>query len=137
MIAAVERIIKAEALASGAEREPAILYSSTGSVLVNDPLATERTVTAFTEHFGAGELLPLPQLASSEDGGNLALAAGVPTVYWFWGGPDRDRVLTASAEGRFDQDIPSNHSPEFAPEIEPTIRTGVEALTIAALTWLE
>ncbi len=34
------------------------------------------------------------------------------------------------------RDIPSNHSPHFAPLIEPTLSTGVEAMTIAALTWL-
>ena len=29
-----------------------------------------------------------------------------------------------------------NHSPEFAPDVEPTLSTGVEALVVAARTWL-
>lgn len=136
VLAAVRRIVHAEALASGADREPEVVAQDSSPVLVSDPAATERTVAAFVGHFGADEVLPIPQLASSEDVGNFGLAAGVPTVFWFWGGPDRDRVLTALAEGRFEQDIPGNHSPQFAPETEPTITTGVEALTVAALTWL-
>jgi hippurate hydrolase len=136
MMAAIERIVRAEAAASGADREPDFVVTEGGPVLVSDPAATERTVAAFAGHFGAGELLPVPQLGSSEDVGNFGLAAGVPTVYWFWGGPDRDTVLNALIEGRFEQDIPGNHSPDFAPLVEPTLTTGVEALTVAALEWL-
>ena len=33
-------------------------------------------------------------------------------------------------------EIPSNHNPRFAPVIHPTLRTGVEALVVAARAWL-
>jgi hippurate hydrolase len=59
----------------------------------------------------------------------------VPTVFWFWGGIDTKTVLDALAEGRLDS-LPGNHSPHFAPLIEPTLTTGVQALTVAARTWL-
>jgi metal-dependent amidase/aminoacylase/carboxypeptidase family protein len=49
--------------------------------------------------------------------------------------PRRDEQ--AMAAGRFDQDVPYNHSPRFAPVSEPTIATGVEALATAALNWLK
>jgi len=42
-------------------------------------------------------------------------------------------VLTAIAAGRFEQDVPSNHSPLFAPVLHPTLRTGVETLVVGAL----
>jgi hippurate hydrolase len=32
--------------------------------------------------------------------------------------------------------FPSNHSPEFAPVIEPTLRVGIEAMLGAASAWL-
>ena len=35
-----------------------------------------------------------------------------------------------------DTDIPSNHSPFFAPLAQPTIPTGVRALVVAAREWL-
>jgi hypothetical protein len=67
--------------------------------------------------------------------GNFGEAAGVPTVFWFWGGLDTQTVLSAMAEGRLDS-LPGNHSPYFAPVIEPTLTTGIQALTLAARTWL-
>jgi hypothetical protein len=44
--------------------------------------------------------------------------------------------LRAISAGRFEQDIPSNHSPLFAPVLHPTLRTGVETLVVAALDFL-
>jgi hippurate hydrolase len=40
------------------------------------------------------------------------------------------------AAGTADTDIPSNHSPHFAPLAQPTIDTGVLALVVAAKAWL-
>jgi amidohydrolase len=133
--AAVERIIRAEAVASGADREPSLDWQMSAPVLVSDPEKTAATVTAFSARFGAGNLYPMPLVTGSEDVGIFGEAAGAPTVFWFWGGLDRELVLTALA-GNALNSLPSNHSSEFAPLIEPTLQTGVEALTVAALTWL-
>ncbi|HWG00506.1 MAG TPA: amidohydrolase [Trebonia sp.] len=132
---AVERVVRGESAVSGAPRPPAVTWGGDTPLLVSDPEATTATVAAFTAHFGADRLLPLPPITASEDVGVFGTAAGVPTVYWFWGGLDADTVITAFGEGRFDE-LPSNHSPEFAPVIEPTLTTGVQALTVAARTWL-
>jgi hippurate hydrolase len=105
-------------------------------LLVSDPAATEVTVAAFRGHFGDDRLMPLPLVTASEDVGHFGAAAGVPTVFWFWGGPDAQTVLAALAEGRLDS-LPGNHSPHFAPVIEPTLTTGIEALAVAARTWLQ
>ena len=35
------------------------------------------------------------------------------------------------------RDLPSNHSPRYAPVIEPTLSTGIAALTAAARIWLQ
>ncbi len=133
--AAIERIVRAEAAASGAEKEPLIEWHTSAPLLVSDPDRTAATVAAFTEHFGVENMFPMPVITGSEDVGIYGEAAGVPTVFWFWGGIDRDRVLGALATNTLNS-LPSNHSPEFAPLIEPTLRTGVETLTVAALTWL-
>ncbi len=42
----------------------------------------------------------------------------------------------AAAADRLSSDIPSNHSPHFAPVIQPTLDTGTTALVAAALSWL-
>jgi amidohydrolase len=134
--AAIERIIAAEATASSAPRPPQITWNISTPMLVSDPVATETTMAAFTDHFGPERLLPLPLVTASEDVGIFGEAAGIPTVFWFWGGPDTHTVLSAMAEGRLNS-LPGNHSPHFAPVIEPTLSTGIETLTVAARTWLQ
>jgi hippurate hydrolase len=134
--AAIERIIAAEAAASSAPRPPQITWNISTPMLVSDPVATATTMAAFTGHFGLERLLPLPLVTASEDVGIFGEAAGIPTVFWFWGGPDTQTVLSAMAEGRLDS-LPGNHSPHFAPVIEPTLSTGIETLTVAARTWLQ
>lgn len=133
---AIERIVRAEAAASGADRQPEINVSHNAPLLVNDEAAAEATVADFKRLFGADRVVQMRPVTGSEDVGILGAAAGVPTFYWFWGGPDSQTVLAAVKAGRLDEDIPSNHSTGFAPVIEPTITTGVQALVTAALTWL-
>jgi amidohydrolase len=127
--AAVERIVRAEAAASGAPREPEFDWHGGTPVLVSDPDATSRTVEAFTAQFGQERLIPGAVVNASEDVGVFGMAAEVPTVFWFFGGID----FSAREPGRA---AAMNHSPEFAPDIEPTLSTGVDALVVAARTWL-
>jgi hippurate hydrolase len=127
--AAVERIVWAEAAASGAPREPEFEWHDSTPVLVSDPDATARTVAAFTERFGQERLIPGALVNSSEDVGVFGAEAGVPTVFWFFGGID----FSAWEPGKA---VAMNHSPEFAPDLEPTLSTGVDALVVAARAWL-
>ncbi|MBR7824991.1 amidohydrolase [Actinospica sp. MGRD01-02] len=132
---AVERIVRAESAAGAAVREPDIAWEESAPVLVSDPDATTATLAALTEHFGPERILPMPPVTASEDVGVFGAAIGVPTVFWFWGGIEPDVVFQALAENTIDK-LPANHSPHFAPLIEPTLGTGVEALVTAALAWL-
>ncbi|MEY9875067.1 amidohydrolase [Streptacidiphilus sp. MAP12-33] len=132
---AIERLARAESAASAAVAEPDLVWSGSLPALVSDPEATSTTIAAFTAHFGAARVQTMPQVNASEDVGVFGTALGVPTVFWFWGGLDTGPTLAALQEGRLDE-LPGNHSPFFAPVVEPTLTTGVEALTVAALTWL-
>ena len=134
--AAVERIARAESQASAAPAEPDIDWFGSAPILISDPEATRTTLAAISGHFGAERIVPIPVVNASEDVGVFGEALGVPTVFWFWGGLDPAVAGPAFQEGREDE-LPSNHSPFFAPLIEPTLSTGVEALTVAALTWLD
>lgn len=133
--AAVERIVTAESQASGAPRPPRIEWDPGAPLLFSDPAATQTTVAAFSDYFGQHRLLPMPLVTASEDVGVFGEAAGVPTVFWFWGGLETQTTLKAMSEDRLDT-LPGNHSPHFAPVIEPTLSTGIQALTLAARTWL-
>ncbi|WP_392676457.1 amidohydrolase [Streptomyces sp. LN785] len=134
VMTAIERIVRAEAAASGAP-EPDVEWGTSAPLLVNDPDAASATFAAFTEEFGEQRLMPLPPVAASEDVGVFGEAADAPTVYWFWGGLDPEVFASAMAAGGIDS-LPSNHSPHFAPVVEPTLGTGVQALVVAALAWL-
>ncbi|GDY33008.1 amidohydrolase [Gandjariella thermophila] len=135
-LAAVERIVRAEATASGAPREPEITVTNSFPITVNDEPATLRLTAAFTDHFGADRVVEAPLATGSEDFGVLGDACGAPSVFWFVGGIDAAAFAEAEATGRLETDVPSNHSPHFAPVPHPTIATGVRALVAAALAWL-
>ncbi len=139
VLAAVERIVRAEAAASGAPRDPEIVLTESAPAVINDPQASARTRDYFDAALGPGLVFDPGPVTSSEDVGLLATAAGAPCVYWLFGGADP--ALFAGAAGiedvlRIVSGLPSNHSPLFAPVIEPTLRTGVAALCAAARGWL-
>ncbi len=136
VLAAVRRIIRGEAVASGAERDPEITVTDSFPVLSNDPAASERTAAAFRATFGEALVIDPGPVSASEDFGIFGTASGAPACYWVFGGVDAAAYLAAAQAGTVDRDVPSNHSPFFAPLVEPTIDTGVSALVCAALTWL-
>jgi hippurate hydrolase len=135
VLAAIERIARAESLASGAP-EPLIDFAESFPVTVNEHVATERTTAAFRSAFGEASVIDPGPVSGSEDVGLLATAVGAPLVYWILGGAHAETYLTAANAGMLDRDIPSNHSPHFAPEIQPTLDRGVDALVTAAREWL-
>ena len=133
VLAAIERIVHGEAATAGSPKPPEITPIGSFSVTSNDDAVTVELTAAFREHFGADRTMEAPLVTGSEDFGEFGLAAGVPSVFWLVGGVDAQSVLTAIGAGRFEQDIPSNHSPLFAPVIHPTLRTGIETLVVGAL----
>jgi hypothetical protein len=58
-----------------------------------------------------------------------------PNCYWGFGFTDPDTYLAADKDGHL-EDPPTNHPPRFLPPLQPTLRTGTEALITAALAWL-
>jgi hypothetical protein len=56
-------------------------------------------------------------------------------VYWLVGGVDPKTYAEAERAGRVNE-LPSNHSPEFAPVLDPTLRVGIETMLAAAGAWL-
>jgi hippurate hydrolase len=139
VLAAIERIVRGEAAASGAPREPEVVPLESFPALVNDGEAAARTRAAFEADLGAGLVVDPGPVTGSEDVGRLATAAGAPLVFWLLGGADPAAfggAQTMEDLAAIVRELPSNHSPEFAPVITPTLHTGVRALVSAARTWL-
>jgi hippurate hydrolase len=135
VLAAIERIVKAEAAASGAPRPPEIAPLDRYPLVVNDPAASKRVADAFRRHFSADRVRETGPAPASEDFGSFGAEWHAPSVFWFVGGTDPERYAKAKEAGRLNE-IPTNHSPCFAPVIHPTLQTGVEALIVASRAWL-
>ena len=133
----VERVVRAEAQASGAEEEPVIAIDHSLPPTINDVHATARLTLAFDSAFGDGTVVDPGMFTGSEDVSWFAREAGVPLVFWFWGGVDTQTYADAKAGGTIDRDIPTNHSPYFAPMLQPTLGRGVDALVVAAREFLD
>jgi amidohydrolase len=131
---AIKRIVDAEATASGAPRAPEITMTEHYPLTVNDPAGTARVATALRAQFGDDRVHELAApVSASEDFGSFGTEWGVPSVFWYVGGTDAELYHRAEQAGRVHQDIPTNHNPKFAPVIHPTLETGVQAITTAAL----
>lgn len=136
ILARVERVIRAEAVASGAEQPPTIRVDHSLPPTINDAAATARLTAAFDRAFGDGTVIDPGMFTGSEDVSWFAREADVPLVFWFWGGLDPQQYADAVARGTVNEDIPTNHSPFFAPILHPTIERGVDALVVAAKEFL-
>ena len=131
---AIRRIVEAEATASGAPRAPEITTTEHYPLTVNDPDRTARVAAALRAQFGEDRVHDLASpYSASEDFGSFGTEWGVPSVFWYVGGTDAALYREAEQAGRVAEDIPTNHNPRFAPVIHPTLETGVEAMTTAAL----
>ena len=132
LLAGINRTAKAVADMAGAVA-PDVKITTGGNAVVNDADLTERTAAVFRTAFGANaKVMPAP-IAASEDYSDFIIA-GVPSVFFMIGGMDPARIAELRAAGK---PVPVNHSPFFAPVPEPSIRTGVQAMTPAVLNVMQ
>lgn len=136
VLANIERIAEGEAASYGAPQPPEFDTMYSFPATENDPTATDLVAAAFDEHFGPQRSMQAPMATGSEDFGMFGRRGGYPSVFWFVGGTDPEQWNAASAAGRVNEDVPFNHSANFAPVQHPTMETGIETLITAALCWL-
>ncbi|HEY7911844.1 MAG TPA: amidohydrolase [Blastocatellia bacterium] len=132
IIASIERIAKGVAITAGLpeDRMPVVKVSGSGPATYNDPALTERLAQSFRRALGEENVVKGTAVMGSEDFGLLGLDGKIPTSMFRLGGTDPAEVRKSMQSGVA---LPSNHSPLFAPLPEPTIRTGVKAMTAAVL----
>ncbi|MEU4744328.1 peptidase dimerization domain-containing protein, partial [Actinosynnema sp. NPDC023658] len=138
-LAAIDRIVRGEAATSGAPREPEITAMNAYPAVVNDADAVTRTRVALAGVVTDARVVDPGPVTGSEDVGVFATAAGAPLVYWLLGGADPAAFAGATTFedlAAVAAELPSNHSPLFAPVVTPTLDVGVAALAAAAKSWL-
>ena len=136
---AVDRVVQAEAVAARAPQPPVVETLESAPPVVNDPGGVARTRAALETVVGAGAVVEPGLITASEDVGVLADAADAPCVFWLLGGADPAAFTGATdvdAVRRVVASLPSNHSPAYAPVLQPTLELGCRSLVAAALAWL-
>jgi amidohydrolase len=132
---AIERIVRAECEASGSPKAPEFEYYDSFPLTNNSPEVYAKVSAAFAARFGEKAIVMEPS-TGSEDFSDIPTALGVPYCFWIWGGFDPDVYSRAEADGTLNTVIPGNHASTFTPVMKPTLRTGVEAMTVALVAYL-
>jgi amidohydrolase len=123
VLAAIERITKAEATAAGAPRQPKIEHYEATDAVYNDPALSQRLEGVLESTLGKDNVVVEDPGMASEDFSFLT-AQGVPSFYFSLGGANPTKYAEAKAAGT---NLPSNHSSLFAPDVDPTLHTGIES----------
>ncbi|KAL5339471.1 hypothetical protein BJX70DRAFT_153772 [Aspergillus crustosus] len=134
IISAIQRIVTAECTASGSPKPPVFIPTRRFPPTVNDKNLADELALSFSEHFEDFDA-DTPRSNVSEDFSTLGTCRDLPCCFWFLGGIDPELWDEAQKSGTHTE-IPSNHSALFAPVIQPTMKSGVDALCVAALTVL-
>jgi hippurate hydrolase len=132
-LAAIERIARAEAAAAGAPKEPLVKIEKGFAANYNDPALTRRVAGAFAAAFGPKRVVELPPIMASEDFGEFGRAANVPYLEFWLGATPAGQYEAAHGDIA---KLPGPHSSQWAPDPEPTLKTGAAALTVAAIELL-
>lgn len=123
LLAAIERVTKAEAMAAGAEKMPLVEKYESTSAVYNDPVLTQHLAGTLENVLGKGSVVTEEPIMTSEDYAYF-VEHGVPSFYFTLGVADPQKLAEAHAAGR---QLPSNHSPLFAPVADPSIKVGITA----------
>jgi hippurate hydrolase len=132
ILESIDRIAKAEALAAGAPKPPKMEISEGTFATYNDPALTKRVAGALAKTLGESNVVEGEPVMGSEDFSEFG-RAGIPSLQFNVGAVPVAKFEAAQKNGT---PLPSLHSSEFAPDPQPTIKTGAISLTAAALELL-
>ena len=134
LLNAIQRIARGQGIAAGLPEEllPVVVVENDYTpATYNDPQLTERLAAVFRRLLGAANVLAEPPTMGGEDFSEYGRTGDkIPICMFDIGGVKRDVFDEARRTGRT---LPSLHSPFWAPDAEPTIKTGITAMTAAVL----
>jgi amidohydrolase len=138
IIEGVKRTARGVAIAAGvpADRMPivTVLDDESTPATINDPALSAKLQKIFEAKLGAENVIERKSIMGSEDFGIFSEDHKIPAVIFWLGAYDPAKVAESERTGVV---LPSPHSPFFAPLPEPALRTGVTAMTDAALALLQ
>jgi len=133
LLAAIQRVARGEAIASGAPKEPTVSVLDEGAPSTyNDPVLARRLREILTQALGNQAVTDFPPVMGFEDFSEFAVA-GIPGSYLWVGSAAPTVFEEARARGTYP---PGNHTSRMTPDREPTIRMAASVLTLSALELL-
>lgn len=129
LLDSIDRVARGVAVSMGAPKDkmPEVIRSKTETTppTINDRETAERVRASLTAAMGEGVLLDKPRegMGAEDFAYFVTPDTGVKGVYFDVGGVKEKDVEEAA----------SHHSPFFRIEPEPSIKTGVEAMTVSAI----
>lgn len=134
MISSIKRISENYAKAAGLPESKMPTYwirEPHTPALINDDALTERMVNVFKTNLGEDNIKEVEAQMIGEDFSRFGLQErNIPISMFYLGASDPEFLKKAKAEGL---EIPGLHSPQFAPLPEPTIKTGIKAMSVFAM----
>ncbi|MGH9239597.1 MAG: amidohydrolase [Vicinamibacterales bacterium] len=131
-LAALRRVVRAEAAAAAAPREPQVIVTpSSEAPVINDSQLTLRLANRLKQVLGEANVVEMPPKMTAEDFAEYG-RAGVRSTLLHIGAVDPARLKAARQTGI---PVPAPHSPEWAPDRETTLKAAVRA-EVTALTEL-
>ncbi|HYJ52291.1 MAG TPA: amidohydrolase [Allosphingosinicella sp.] len=131
----IARIARGEAIAAGVaeDRMPVVTVQDAQytPATVNTEGLTQSTAALFRQHFGEARVQQTPPVMGGEDFSRYHIADPriESLIFWVGGVP---QARWDAVHGDVNQ-LPSLHSPFWAPEAETVIATATEAMTVAAM----
>lgn len=98
----------------------------------NDPELTRHAAKVMREALGDENVITVEPVMGGEDFGRFGQVEPKIPIHIFWLGTVAPEKFEASLKSG--QSLPSLHSNLFAPLPEPTLKTGVKAMTVSALS---
>jgi len=130
VLASIAREAKGEALAAGAPKEPLVEVKTGTDSVVNDPQLVARAVKAVEQAVGPDFVKEMPAKMTSEDFAMYGQQPGVKALLLHVGAVDAGRLEAAKKAGK---PLPGTHSPQWAPDLKPTLTNTIKAETAILL----
>jgi hippurate hydrolase len=133
VLASIVREVEGEAQAAGAPKKPQVEIVPGADSVYNDPELTARAVAAVQGALGNQNVVEMPAKMTSEDFANYG-QAGVKAVLLHVGAVEPGKLAAARKAGKYP---PGTHSPQWAPDFKPTVRSFITAETAILLDLLK
>jgi len=132
LLTAIERVVDGEAAAAGAEKKPSVTRTEGVRAVYNDPGITQRIIASLESVLGKEKVIQGRPIMASDDFAEFA-HEGVPSMMLNLGMVNPAKFQAAQKSGEV---LPGPHSSLFAPDEEPSLKTGILVETTAVLELL-